>query len=1101
MYITNQRYFVFILFIFLLVFSMNDITDALPVCDRTTQVRDGIVTAAGVDDCSDVTDAHLAAIITLNLKSKGIETLKNGDFDGLSALKFLNLSSNDLSSLPSGILDNQTALKGLYLGSNQLLSLPSGIFNNQTALTSLYLTSNDLSSLPSGIFDNLTALTDLSLGSNDLSSLPSGIFNKLTTLTSLSLGSNDLSSLPSGIFDNLTALTTLYLGSNRISSLPSGIFTNLTALEKLYLNNNEVSPLPLTVSLEKVAEGQFKATVPAGAPFEIVLPLTITNGSISGGASNIIISAGSVESSSLTVNRTTGTTAAVTVDIGTLPGRPTGHGGYALVKSTGLPLEVFGSININNAPVFADGTSITHSVAENTATNVDIGDPVEAVDDDNDTLAYTLGGTDAASFDIDSTSGQLQTDAPLDYETKTSYTVTISVSDGRGGSDIITVTISVTDVDENRAPVFTEGEDTTRFIVENTETDQNIGIAVEAVDDDNDTLAYTLGGTDAASFDIDSTSGQLQTDAPLDYETKTSYTVTISVSDGRGGSDIITVTISVTGILPPSAPAPPLSDRTPQVRDAIVAAVPGVCNANDVTAAHLAAITSLSIYEENVTSLNSGDFDGLTGLTYLGLSYNPLSLLPSDIFDDLTALTVLDLPNNQLSSIPSLSGLTSLTDLYLNDNSFSSAPSLSGLFALEYLDLSNNSLTSISVSGLSSLTDLYLNDNSLTSFSFSGLSSLEDLDLSSNQLSSAPSVTGLSALRYLDLSSNQLSSAPSVTGLSALRRLNLSSNQLTSAPSFTGLSSLERLDLSSNQLSSAPSVTGLSALENLDLSSNQLTSFSFSSHSTLRRLYLNDNNLTSLSLSNLTSLHQVFAMNNSLSSFPSLSGLTSLFKLRLNGNTNSLSLNVSLEKVSSGQVKAVAPTGAPFDIVLPLSVTNGSISGGSSSITISQGSTESSSLTVNRTTGTTAAVTVDIGTLPGIYGPQSGYTLAKSGTLPLEVISAVAAAPAEVDNGNSQVPNATSVLPNYPNPSNPETWIPYQLAKPTKVTFTIYNTRGVVVRRLSLGHQLEGFYHNRSRAAHWDGKNESGESVASGIYFYTFTAGDFTATRKILIRK
>ena len=251
----------------------------------------------------------------------------------------------------------------------------------------------------------------------------------------------------------------------------------------------------------------------------------------------------------------------------------------------------------------------------------------------------------------------------------------------------------------------------------------------------------------------------------------------------------------------------------------------------------------------------------------------------------------------------------------------------------------------------------------------------------------------------------------------------------------------------------------------------------------------------------ITSLDQIFAMNNSLSSFPSLSGLTSLFKLRLNGNTNSLSLNVSLEKVSSGQVKAVAATGAPFDIVLPLTVANGSISGGSSSITISQGSTESSSLTVNRTTGTTAAVTVDIGTLPSLPVPHSGYTLAKSGTLPLEVISAVAAAPAEVDNGNSQVPNATSVLPNYPNPSNPETWIPYQLAKPTKVTFTIYNTRGVVVRRLSLGHQLAGFYHNRSRAAYWDGKNESGESVASGIYFYTFTADDFTATRKILIRK
>ena len=161
----------------------------------------------------------------------------------------------------------------------------------------------------------------------------------------------------------MTTLTALP-GSNQL--LCHRVYLAITALEKLYLNNNVVSPLPLTVSLEKVAEGQFKATVPTGAPFEIVLPLTITNGSISGGASSITISAGSVESSSLTVSRTTGTTAAVTVDIGTLPGRPTGHGGYALVKSTGLPLEVFGSININNALVFTDGTTTTRSVAENT---------------------------------------------------------------------------------------------------------------------------------------------------------------------------------------------------------------------------------------------------------------------------------------------------------------------------------------------------------------------------------------------------------------------------------------------------------------------------------------------------------------------------------------------------------------------------------------------------------------------------------------------------------------------------------------------------------------------------------------------------------------
>ena len=101
----------------------------------------------------------------------------------------------------------------------------------------------------------------------------------------------------------------------------------------------------------------------------------------------------------------------------------------------------------------------------------------------------------------------------------------------------------------------------------------------------------------------------------------------------------------------------------------------------------------------------------------------------------------------------------------------------------------------------------------------------------------------------------------------------------------------------------------------------------------------------------------------------------------------------------------------------------------------------------------------------------------------------------------SLIPEKTALLANYPNPFNPETWIPYQLAAPADVTLTIYAIDGSVVRTLALGHQLPGIYQNRSRAAHWDGKNAVGELVASGLYFYTLTANDFTATRKMLIRK
>ena len=98
-------------------------------------------------------------------------------------------------------------------------------------------------------------------------------------------------------------------------------------------------------------------------------------------------------------------------------------------------------------------------------------------------------------------------------------------------------------------------------------------------------------------------------------------------------------------------------------------------------------------------------------------------------------------------------------------------------------------------------------------------------------------------------------------------------------------------------------------------------------------------------------------------------------------------------------------------------------------------------------------------------------------------------------------PNKTALLANYPNPFNPETWIPYQLSKAADVTVTIYASDGNVVRTLALGHQAAGIYKNRNQATYWDGTNETGESVASGVYFYTLTAGDFSATRKMIILK
>ena len=419
---------------------------------------------------------------------------------------------------------------------------------------------------------------------------------------------------------------------------------------------------------------------------------------------------------------------------------------------------------VNNAPMFTAGTSTTRSVAENTASSRNIGTAIAATDaDGGDTLRYTLGGTDFKSFGIHLNTGQLLTQAALDFETKSSYAVTVSVSDGNGGTDSIEVTITVTDVNEqpgrpaapsvgatansdtsldvswtapglnggpaitgyhlqyrqgtsgsftngpqnvsgtsamitgltagtsyqvqvralngetpsdwsaagtgssstpgqptltldvdptrfgeaagsaricvvpsapsthritvqvatadgtatapgdyvsysstvalqpqqqracftvtlvddaevegdetftvtlsnpvnatlgaravatftivddeggaNNAPTFTEGTSTTRSVAENTAPLQAIGAPVAATDaDSGDTLEYTLGGTDSKSFSIHLNTGQLLTHAALDFETKSSYAVSISVSDGNGGTDSIEVAITVTDV-------------------------------------------------------------------------------------------------------------------------------------------------------------------------------------------------------------------------------------------------------------------------------------------------------------------------------------------------------------------------------------------------------------------------------------------------------------------------------------------------------------------------------------------------------------------------
>ena len=232
----------------------------------------------------------------------------------------------------------------------------------------------------------------------------------------------------------------------------------------------------------------------------------------------------------------------------------------------------------NQPPAFDDGDSTTRTITENTTGN--IGAPVAATDPDDTSLTYSLSGTDADSFAIISTTGQLRTATGLDHETQSRYEVTVSVRDSKatdGAADMVTddtiaVTIVVSNV--NEPPTFPETTPTTYPVDEGTPDKTNIGAPVTATDPENDTLTYRLSGTDAASFTLVPTTGQLQTRAALDYETKTTYRVTVEVRDDPADTRpdaTRAVTIMVTNVDEPGMVE--LSSGAPQEKQTVTAMV------------------------------------------------------------------------------------------------------------------------------------------------------------------------------------------------------------------------------------------------------------------------------------------------------------------------------------------------------------------------------------------------------------------------------------------------------------------------------------------------------------------------------------------------
>ena len=650
-------------------------------------------------------------------------------------LRTLDLRGNGIATVPA-FPASASNLATLRIQGDQISSLTAGVFNQLTSLRTLSLIGNQLTTFPENLLDSSPSLRVLQLDDNQLAMLPEDLFEDSTDLHTILMVNNPIGNVDPSYFQGLSKMYTLHFGTRKPTSgelakyRAAGIMPGLSALQMAGVNQaptvNELmdangdatrdlpensaegtdvgSPLSATDPEEGVlyyltvgnlspftineANGQLLAGPAENYDFEddaknayaVTVTVTDEHGSSSEINVKVVITnvdeAGTVALSTAAPKQGIGVTASLSDPDGGVTGTAwqwasstdgndwTGIGGATSGSYTPVAGDVgkqlratasytddegsgksasaqTGAVGSNSAPAFS-GETATRSVDEGSSGGTNVGAAVTATDGDSDTLTYTLGGTDAAAFAIGGTTGQITvgSGATLDYETKTSYSVTVTATDPSMATDSVVVTINVNNVDEagtvalstaapkqgigvtaslsdpdggvtgtawqwasstdgndwtgiggatsgsytpvagdvgkqlratasytddegsgksasaqtgavgsNSAPAFS-GETATRSVDEGSSGGTNVGAAVTATDGDSDTLTYTLGGTDAAAFAIGGTTGQITvgSGATLDYETKTSYSVTVTATDPSMATDSVVVTINVNNV-------------------------------------------------------------------------------------------------------------------------------------------------------------------------------------------------------------------------------------------------------------------------------------------------------------------------------------------------------------------------------------------------------------------------------------------------------------------------------------------------------------------------------------------------------------------------
>lgn len=568
----------------------------------------------------------------------------------------------------------------------------------------------------------------------------------------------------------------------------------------------------------------------------------------------------------------------------------------------------------------------------------------------------------------------------------------------------------------------------------------------------------------------------------------------------------------------------------------------------------LSPLTGLTRLQDlNLDSNAITDISPLAGLTNLsGLSLRSNAITDISVLAGLTNLSDLQLSSNAIADISMLAGLTNLTDLWLASNGIADISPLAGLTNLTHLYLLGNAIADISpLAGLTNLTNLHLGFNAIADISFlATLTNLTDLQLGYNPIADISPLANLTNLKELWLENNviaDLSPLVANIGLDRGDKVVVDDNPLSETSVNTHIPALEDrgVRVGSTHLFFPP-IDKVRAGEifklNLHLDGFVLLDgwgldIAFTP-GVLAALQVDEGTYISLDNGCSQSIFEAGTIDNAAGRITGIGmelgadcfqvgevllsvtfqagaagkgelslqnvDIRTLFGLDAEIGIHSLEIVVESDYDLNGDgvvnILDLVLVGQNFGGAHPQAdVNNDGVVNifdlitvaqhlGGASVPLAPGGLALQTLGID---ATTVQEWIDLA-----HAADDGSFAFRRGIANLDELRA-----ALQTLSPSTMPHRTELLANYPNPFNPETWIPYHLAHAADVTVTIYDSYGVMVRQLDLGYQQPGYYANRSSAAYWDGRNESGESVASGVYFYQLQAGHFYAMRKMVILK